>query len=163
MVTGKTFDTVYRNVFGVLMDPAIMGDLAGLTAYTRGAPTATIVGRPVEVITANDAKAEARLRGMTCAGIYVDEGTLIPEEFFTQALARLSVPGSMMFVTTNPGSPAHWLRKKFLLRAGEVQLRSWKFTLDDNPALDPAYVGLVEDHLRRPVVSPVHPRRLVLR
>lgn len=141
VVTGKTFDTVYRNVFGVLTDPAIMGPLAGLTTYTRGAPTAVIVGQPVEVITANDAKAEARLRGMTCAGIYVDEGTLIPEEFFTQALARLSVPGSKMFVTTNPGAPAHWLRKKYLLRAAEVSLRSWKFTLDDNPALDPAYVS----------------------
>ncbi len=141
VVTGKTFDTVYRNVFGVLTDPAIMGDLAGLTAYTRGAPTATIIGKPVEVITANDAKAEARLRGMTCGGIYVDEGTLIPEDFFTQALARLSVPGSKMFVTTNPGSPAHWLRKKYLLRAAEVSLRSWKFSLDDNPALDPEYVA----------------------
>jgi PBSX family phage terminase large subunit len=141
VVTGKTFDTVFRNVFGVLTDPAIMGDLAGLTTYTRGAPTGVIVGQPVEVITANDAKAEARLRGMTCAGIYVDEGTLIPEEFFTQALARLSVPGSKMFVTTNPGAPSHWLRKKYLLRGSEVGLRSWKFTLDDNPALDPAYVS----------------------
>lgn len=141
VVTGKTFDTVFRNVFGVLMDPAIMGEYAGLTTYTRGAPTGVIVGQPVEIITANDAKAEARLRGMTCAGIYIDEGTLIPEDFFTQALARLSVPGSKMFVTTNPGSPAHWLRKKYLLRGAEVSLRSWKFTLDDNPALDPDYVA----------------------
>ena len=140
-MTGKTFDTVFRNVFGVLTDPAIMGDLAGLTAYRRGAPKAVIIGRPVEVITANDAKAQARLRGMTCGGIYVDEGTLIPEDFFTQALACLSVPGSKMFVTTNPGSPAHWLRKKYLLRADEVSLRSWKFSLDDNPALDPEYVA----------------------
>ena len=47
----------------------------------------------------------------------------------------------MLFATTNPGSPAHWLRKKYLLRAADVGLRRWHFTLDDNPALDPAYVS----------------------
>jgi PBSX family phage terminase large subunit len=141
VVSGKTFDTVFRNVFGPLSDPAITGEYASLVSYTRGAPTASILGRTIEVITANDAKAEGRLRGLTCAGMYVDEATLIPEDFWTQALARLSVPGSMLFATTNPGAPSHWLRKKYLLRAGEVGLRSWQFTLDDNPALDPAYVA----------------------
>src|SRR5205085_1808887 len=108
-----------RNVFGPLSDPAITGDVASMVAYTRGAPTASILGREIEVITANDAKAEGRLRGLTCSGIYVDEATLVPEEFFTQALARLSVPGSMMFATTNPGAPSHWLRKKYLLRSSD--------------------------------------------
>jgi hypothetical protein len=82
VVSGKTFDTVYRNVFGSLSDPPITGDVAGLVTYTRGAPTASILGREIEVITANDAKVEARLRGLTCAGIYIDEATLVPEEFF---------------------------------------------------------------------------------
>jgi len=141
VVSGKTFDTVYRNVFGPLSDPAITGDVAKLVAYTRGAPTAVMLGREIEVITANDAKAEGRLRGLTCAGMYVDEATLIPEDFWTQALARLSVPGSMMFATTNPAAPSHWLRQKYLLRASETSLRNWHFTLDDNPALDPKYVS----------------------
>jgi hypothetical protein len=34
VVSGKTFDTVYRNVFGPLTDPAITGELAGLVSYT---------------------------------------------------------------------------------------------------------------------------------
>ena len=102
LVTGKTFDTVSRNVFGPLQDPAIFGDVAQHVKYTRGASTATILGRQVEVITANDAKAEGRLRGLTAAGAYVDELTLIPEDFFTQLLARLSVPGAKVFCTTNP-------------------------------------------------------------
>lgn len=141
VVSGKTFDTVFRNVFSPLMDPAITGDLARLVAYNRGAPTGSILGRQVEVITANDAKAEARLRGLTAAGGYIDEATLIPRAFFVQFLARLSVPGSKLFATTNPGSPAHWLRKEFLLRADAVDLRHWHFTLDDNPSLDPGYVS----------------------
>lgn len=141
VVSGKTFDTIYRNVFGPLTDPAITGELADLISYTRGAPTAMMLGREIEVISANDAKAEARLRGMTCAGMYIDEASLIPEDFWTQALARLSVPGSMLFATTNPAAPSHWLRKKYLLRAKDVGLRNWHFTLDDNPYLDPAYIA----------------------
>lgn len=140
LVGGKTFDTVARNVFGPLMDPAVTGPAAKLVRYTRGAPTASILGRQVEIITANDSRAEARLRGMTCAGAYVDEATLVPEAYWTQLLARLSVPGAQLFATTNPDGPAHWLRKRFLRRAGELDLRWWHFTLEDNPFLDPAYV-----------------------
>ena len=140
VVAGKTLDTVARNVFAPLQDHALFGPAARHVHYTRGASTATILGRQVEVITAADARAEGRLRGLTAAGAYVDELTLIPEAFFAQLLARLSVPGAKVFCTTNPDGPAHWVRKKFLLRAGELDLRHWHFTLDDNPALDPAYV-----------------------
>lgn len=141
VVSGKTLDTVGRNVFGPLQDPAITGPAAAHVQYTRGASTATILGRQVEVITANDARAEGRLRGLTAAGAYVDELTLMPEQFFTQLLARLSVPGAKVLCTTNPDGPGHWVRKKFLLREHELDLRSWSFALDDNPALDPAYLA----------------------
>ncbi|EFC80189.1 hypothetical protein FrEUN1fDRAFT_6718, partial [Parafrankia sp. EUN1f] len=140
VVVGKTLDTVYRNCFGPLQDPSLFGPIARLVKYTRGASTATILGRPIEIITANDARAEGRLRGLTCAGAYADELTLLPEEFFQQLLARCSVPGAKIFGTTNPDGPQHWLRKKFLLRVGDLDLATWHFTLDDNPALDPTYV-----------------------
>lgn len=140
MVGAKTLDTCSRNIFGPLMDPAITGEMARHIHYTRGAPTATILGRTIEVITANDSRAENRLRGMTCAGAYIDEATLVPEAYWTQLLARLSVPGAKLFATTNPDNPSHWLRKKFMLRAGELDLRWWQFSLEDNESLDPAYV-----------------------
>lgn len=144
IVSGKTLDTVARNVFGPLQDPAITGPAARHIHYTRGASTATILGRQIEIITANDARAESRLRGMTAAGAYVDELTVLPEQFFAQLLARLSVPGAKLFGTTNPDGPAHWVRKKYLLRQGELDLRSWHFTLDDNPALDARYVAALK-------------------
>lgn len=140
VVSGKTYDTVARNVFGPLGDPAVTGPAAGLVKWTRGAPTGMILGRQVEVITANDERASDRLRGMTCAGAYIDEATLLPESFWTQMLARLSLTGAKLFATTNPDGPQHWLRQKFLLREHELNLRHWHFTLDDNPALDPDYV-----------------------
>lgn len=140
-IFGKTRESIARNVFGVLQDPALFGPLARLTHYNPGAPTATILGRLVDVIGANDAKAEPKVRGLTLCLAYGDELTTLPEAFFRQVLARLSVPGAQLFGTTNPDAPNHWLRKGFLLRAGELNLRTWRSTLDDNPHLDPAYVA----------------------
>jgi len=141
LLFGKTREAVNRNVFSVLTDPALFGPLARLTRYNTGAPTGTILGREVDVLGANDAKAEPKVRGMTLCLAYGDELTTIPEAFFTQVLARLSVAGAQLFGTTNPDSPAHWLRKKYLQRVGELNLRTWHSTLDDNPHLDPAYVA----------------------
>lgn len=144
VITGKTMDTVARNVFGPLMDPAVTGPASQLIRYTRGASTAVILGRIVEIITANDAQGETKLRGMTCAGAYGDELTLLPEHFFDTLLGRMSVPGAMLFGTSNPDNPGHWLRKRFILRSAELGVRHWHFVLDDNPGLDPAYVAAIK-------------------
>jgi len=55
-------------------------------------------------------------------------------------ISRLSEEGAQLFLTTNPAGPGHYLRKKWLDREEELDLRSWHFTLEDNPWLDPAYV-----------------------
>lgn len=139
VMVGRTKDTLNRNVFSVLSDPAIFGPIAGEVHYTPGSNVAYIFGRVVDVLGANDARSETRLRGMTCAGAYVDEATLVQREFWTQLLGRMSVPGAMLYATTNPDNPAHWLRKDFILRARELGLRHWHFTLADNPFLTDQY------------------------
>lgn len=144
VVIARTRDSAYRNVFEPLMSPHLFGPLAKLTHYTANAPTARILGRTVHVLGANDGKAEKVLRGLTVALAYVDEITVIPEEFFTQLLGRMSPPGAKLFGTTNPDSPAHWLKAKFLDRmksvGGDLKgWRSWHFTLDDNPGLTEEY------------------------
>ncbi len=143
VMVGRTKDTINRNVFSVLQDPAIFGPIASEVKYTPGANVAYIFGRVIDVIGANDARSESRLRGMTCAGAYVDELTLVPNEFFVQLLGRMSIDGAMLFTTTNPDNPAHWARKDFLLRAHEpdLGLRHWHFTIDDNPVLTPKKIA----------------------
>jgi PBSX family phage terminase large subunit len=139
VVVGRTRDSLNRNVFGPLQDPALFGPLARQTRYTNGASTAVILGRTVHVLGASDAKAERVLRGLTCAGAYVDELTVISEEFFQQLLGRCSIEGAQIFATTNPDSPAHWVRTRFLDRLHDLpDWRTWKFVLDDNPALPAA-------------------------
>lgn len=143
VVIGRTRDSVARNVFGPLQDPSLFGPLADMSSYTAGAPTGVILGRTVYILGASDAKAEKVLRGLTVAGAYVDEATVVPEEFFTQLLGRMSVPGAQLFATTNPDNPAHWLKRRFLDRAEKIHWRVFHFTLRDNPALTPEYVAAV--------------------
>ena len=78
---------------------------------------------------------------MTLAGAMLNEITLQPESFFNQCLARMSVRGAQLFGSTNPDSPYHWLKEKYLDREEQLNLRQWKFEIDDNPFLDPEYVA----------------------
>ncbi|QKW08053.1 PBSX family phage terminase large subunit [Streptomyces sp. NA04227] len=141
VVVGRSLQTIERNVFEPLTDPALFGPVAAQVRHTRGATVATVLGRTVHLIGAADARAEGRLRGMTASLAYVDEATLLPEAFWTQLLARLSVPGARLLATTNPDSPRHWLKQGYLDREAELDLVSWHFKLDDNPSLPPAYVA----------------------
>ncbi|MFE2019876.1 PBSX family phage terminase large subunit [Streptomyces sp. NPDC059499] len=140
VIVGRSLQTIERNIIDPLQDEAVFGPVARMVHHTRGATTAVILGRTIHLIGAADSRAEGRLRGMTCCLAYVDEATLIPRGFWNQLLGRLSVPGARLMATTNPDNPGHWLRKEFINRAGDLDLRSWQFTLDDNPSLDPKYV-----------------------
>ncbi|MGW6481309.1 PBSX family phage terminase large subunit [Streptomyces sp. NPDC055059] len=140
VLVGRSLQTIERNVIDPLQDEGLFGPVARVVVHTRGSTTATILGRTVHLIGAADSRAEGRLRGMTCCLAYVDEATLIPRGFWNQLLGRLSVKGAKLLATTNPDNPGHWLKKEFLDREDSLDLRSWHFTLDDNPALDPAYV-----------------------
>jgi len=145
VMIGRTRDAVWRNVISPMQDTALFGQASLAVIGNYGAPTVRILGRTVHVLGAHDVKSEKVIRGMTVALAYVDEVTVIGEEFFTQLLGRMSVPGAQLFGTTNPDSPAHWLKKKFLDRM--AQLPDWRrfhFTLDDNPSLAAAYVESIK-------------------
>lgn len=141
LICGRSLDTIERNVIEPLQDAGLFGPLARHVVHTRGATTATILGRTVHLIGAPNALAEGRIRGATVQLVYLDEATLVPEAFWTQLLARLSVPGARLFATTNPDSPRHWLKLSYLDRAAELDLRAWHFRLADNPSLSPDYVA----------------------
>ena len=119
VMVGRTRDSVARNVIDPLQDPDIYGpQIADQVKYTSGAPFANILGHRVYVLGASDSKAEKTIRGLTLAGAYVDEATVLHEEFFTQLTGRMSVPKAQLFATTNPDSPSHWLKKKYIDKIG---------------------------------------------
>lgn len=92
-----------------------------------------IWGRKIHVVGAHDSRAEGKIRGATFVGAYVDEATLIPEVFWQILVQRCAMGGARIFATTNPDSPAHWLKQGFLDNNSDTQ--SFHFTMMDNPKL----------------------------
>ena len=146
LACGRTLPTIERNMITPLQDPTLFGGFAKHVHHVRGSSTAKILGKTVHLIGAPNALAEGKLRGLTAYLIAIDEATLIPEEFIVQAMARMSVPGSRMVLTTNPSGPRHWLRQKYLLRESDpnLRLRQWHFTLEDNTKLDPEIISNIK-------------------
>jgi len=137
LMTGKTLTSLERNVLSPISKLVGPGNFD----YKRSLKIATIYGRPILCEGANDEAAYSKIAGLTLGGAYVDEGSLVPESFTNMLITRLSEPGAQLFLTTNPGGPAHYLKKKWLDREADLDLKSWHFRLEDNPHLDPVYVA----------------------
>ncbi|MGW5519125.1 PBSX family phage terminase large subunit [Nocardia africana] len=142
IIVGRTLQTIERNIIDEMQNADKFGPLAHEVHHTRGSNTAVILGRTVWLIGASDVRAEGKIRGLTACLAMVDEATLLPENFWTQLGARLSVPGAHLLATTNPDNPAHYLKVNYIDRQHErgMRLKAWNFTLDDNPGLDDEYV-----------------------
>lgn len=161
LMVGKTERTLKRNI----IDPLI--DMLGKQRcrYIAGAGEVILMGRRIYVVGANDESAQEKIRGLTLAGAYVDEVSLVPESFWSMLLSRLSVKGAKLFGTTNPDNPAHWLKKELdrpavwvdrnnkvhrqeigsMTHKGKVlNLARFSFKLRDNVHLPPEYIEALE-------------------
>jgi len=134
MIIGVNRDTIQRNVLLELYK------FLGFSPPSTKTTETKLYGRNIYFVGAHDEGAVRRIQGSTLAFAYVDEATCIPSPFWRMLLSRLSVKDAQLLATCNPEGPAHWLKKEFLDREGELDLKSWHFTLDDNPSLDPKYV-----------------------
>lgn len=136
LMIGKTTRTLERNILRPMSE--MFGEDRFRYSLAKG--QALLMGRVVDLVNANDERAQDKIRGSTVAGAYGDEITLWPESFFTMLLSRLSVKGAKFFGTTNPDSPFHWLKANYLDRQDLLNLSRWTFRLEDNTYLDPDYV-----------------------
>lgn len=134
LIISRTRDTAYRNIIAPMQSPALFGPWAEHVVYNRGAPTAEIMGEKVHIIGASDVRAEAVVRGMTVKRSYVDEWTLISEEFTNMLISRHSVNDAWCGGTSNPDAPQHYLKKDYIDRADERGHRIYHFNLEDNRA-----------------------------
>ena len=136
IMCAKTLTTLKRNCLNLLQD------MVGETnfEYSISNKTAMLFGRKIYLEGANDSKAESKIRGMTLQGAYVDEVTLIGRDFFTMLLSRLSERNAKLFGSTNPDSPAHWLKVEYFDREDELNIFIDRYSIDDNTFLDPEYV-----------------------
>ncbi len=130
IAVGRTATTIKYNI----VEP-ILELVGGNAKYYIGKRELTLWGRQINLVGASDERSERIIRGATYSGAYIDEVTLIPESFWVMLLSRLSKEGAQLFATTNPDSPFHWLKKNYLDRKDELDLKLWKFNLEDNPSL----------------------------
>ena len=101
--------------------------------YYIGKREAFMYGRKIHLVGAEDERAESKIRGATFIGAYVDEASILPESVFKMLISRCAMKDARIFVTTNPDSPFHWLKRDFIDNNSDVS--QWQFTLHDNPKL----------------------------
>lgn len=85
-----------------------------------------------------DEASASLIQGITLAGVLLDEVALMPRSFVEQALARCSVPGSKLWFSCNPASPAHWFFREWICKRREKHALYLHFTMRDNASLTPA-------------------------
>jgi PBSX family phage terminase large subunit len=154
LMTGKTSDTLYRNVIGgpvgiinILGEKnakfikSAEGGAKLVLRFKNPDPEAKNkwIKKTCYCIGGNDEKSEGRVRGMTIAGWYADEVTLYPESFTKQCINRMSLSGAQAFWTCNPDSPYHPIKVEFIDKAAAKDYRVFHFELDDNLSLDDRY------------------------
>lgn len=135
LLAGKTMDALKRNVINPIIE--LVGNEAH---YSSGLREMRLFGRTIHTVGASDERSEGKIRGATLCGSYGDEITLWPESFFRMMLSRMSVEGAKFFGTTNPDNPNHWLKKDFIDRADDLEMKVFHFLLEDNPYLPKSYV-----------------------
>lgn len=137
LMVGKTLTTLKRNCLLLLQE------LEPNFKFNVNSKEATLYGRKVWLEGADNERAENKIRGMTLAGAYMDELTLIPEGFYQMTLSRLSVSGAKLIATTNPDSPMNYVYTEIIENA-EINRKVTKFLIRENPFLDKEYVDSLE-------------------
>lgn len=136
LMAAKTERTLRRNILDLIAEIIPAEDYR----LNSGLGECTIFGRKIYLVGANDERAENKIRGITLYAAYCDELTLFPESFVQMLLSRLSEPKAILLATTNPDSPYHFVKTNFLDRSDTLNLKSWKFLLEDNNTLPSDYI-----------------------
>jgi PBSX family phage terminase large subunit len=136
LLCAKTERTLRRNILNLIQE-LIEPENFHLNS---GMGECTIYGKRVYLVGANDERSENKIRGITLYAAYCDELTLFPESFVQMLLSRLSEPNALLLATTNPDSPYHFVKTKFIDRENALDLKCWKFLLEDNNTLLPDYI-----------------------
>ena len=137
LMVGKTLTTLRRNCLGLLQE------LEPTFEFSTNSKKAILYGRTIWLEGADNERSENKIRGMTLAGAYIDELTLVPPGFYYMCLSRLSYKGAKFFATTNPDSPNNYVYTD-IIENDKIDKKITKFYIWENPFLDPEYVKQLE-------------------
>lgn len=140
LMSARSLTTLKRNC--LLLLQSLVGERN--FTFSISAKEGWLFGRHILLEGANDAQAEAKIRGLSLQGAYVDEATKLPYDFWVMLLSRLRKPKAKLIATTNPDAPGHWLMEQYIKRAGELDFLDVKFVIDDNTTLPKDYVESIK-------------------
>ena len=126
----------------------------GVTAPKGNAPEFSWRGRRFEMRVGAVARDATAIAGANWAGAAIDEATHIHPDVVGMVESRLRVGAEpRLWIATNPGGPAHWLKRDYVDPEGAHVITS---ALEDNPHLPDGYRERLER--RWPPGSPMHDR-----
>jgi phage terminase, large subunit, PBSX family len=142
LITGASKGTIKANILNDLFE--IVGERN--YDYNNQSGELRLFDTHWRVVGGKDEGSEKYLRGCTVGVAVSDELTLMPRSFVFMLLSRMSPEGARWYVTTNPDSPYHYVKKELI---DNPELREYleviHFDLDDNPNLTAEY----KDFIRR--------------
>ncbi len=134
-IVGVTAQSIYRNIIQPMEE-----HYGEAIKYTPSQQKVRMFGIDCIVFGAKDEGCHKALRGMTGGGWLADELTLINKTFLMELIGRQSAKGAKGFAGTNPDNPRHHVKTDFIDKRDKIKMNYYKFTLNDNPNLDPDYV-----------------------
>ena len=113
---GKTIGSFRRNVLFWLK---LMLKSRGYSVTDRRADNLIIIRKGdtenyFYIFGGKDERSQDLIQGITLAGVFFDEVTLMPESFVNQATGRCSVEGSKFWFNCNPDGPYHWFKTNWI-------------------------------------------------
>jgi PBSX family phage terminase large subunit len=144
-ITGKKSDGAERNVVLPLLEIAEKENILDRFSFSHNPRILKYLPKniPCYVEGGNDAQSEPRIRGTTIQAWLGDEVTTYPKDFTMQCVARCSAGKRYKFLTTNPDSPSHYIKKDFIdkIEKGKINGRVWYWNIEkDNPILEKSYI-----------------------
>ncbi len=143
LLVGKTLGSLQRNVISPLQ-----AKFPGYVKYNRSTKILKIFNKECWVEGATNEGAVERIQGMTLGAVLGDEAVTWPENFWEMLETRLSDSGAVALHTMNPGPPGHFIKRRIDQEAdlgfgldGRKEIQAWRFILDENTFLDPAYIA----------------------
>ena len=99
-----------------------------------------IGGNEYMLFSANNVSQASAIQSYSMAGMFVDEVVNVPEPIVEQIEERVrAVERAKLWMTANPGHPAHWFKREFVDRAESKGMTLMELHFDDNPTVTEAF------------------------
>lgn len=106
-----------------------------------------VAGRRVYGFEGENARSAFKVRGITVAGVWIDEVTKCNDVFVEELINRASEDDALIFLSTNPEGPQHWLKSDYIDDLESKDAIRVQYKLKDRPNLKPSYIRQLDTTL----------------